>query len=494
MYRKRQAILSLLGVLLVALGTAAVITTSHESQGTGAPATGATSTPTSISHTYPTGPRDHPGVWEAVPYVPLEPVHSALLPDGQVIMWGEDRNTFLFDYRTRSFSGVIESNTNLFCGGLALLPDGRLLVAGGTKEYNMTTGEWMGLDSAEIFDPATKKWTQIPNMTGGPRWYPTQITLADGRVAVFTGTENGIINPNVEIYDPVSNTWSPAGELTLPMYARGHVMPDGKVVLFSTPDQATYVWDPATGTASRGPIQLLGYRLALDQKPSATGGSVMVDAVRGRLVLFGGPHGGVQAHSAEAFDYATRSWSWGTRLNHDRQWVTGVGLPNGDVLAVGGDTGLLDLPPIPAEWLDLATGSWIDVAAPHNRLPYHSTALLLPDGSVLATNQKDRVTEIYKPWYFFAGERPVITHAPSRIAYGQGFAIATPDAEDVQQVVLVRVSSTTHGLNTDQRRVVLDFVEAAGEITAVGPTTSSIAPPGYYLLFLLDDRGVPSEG
>lgn len=107
--------------------------------------------------------------------------------------------------------------------------------------------------------------------------------------------------------------------------------------------------------------------------------------------------------------------------------------------------------------------------------------------------------EVYKPWYFNA-TRPALASAPPVIAYGQPFPVATPDAENIHHAVLMRLGSVTHSLNTDQRLVRVSTVRLPGGpggeglVLAQAPLFPTVAPPGYYLLFLLDGHGVPSKG
>jgi hypothetical protein len=123
---------------------------------------------------------------------------------------------------------------------------------------------------------------------------------------------------------------------------------------------------------------------------------------------------------------------------------------------------------------------------------YHSTALLLPDGRVLSAGgeQTGASAEIYSPPYLFKGARPTITSGPSSVRYGQVFSVATPDAANISQVTWIRLGSVTHSFNQNQRLNHLQFAQATGaDITA--PATN-LAPPGHYMLFLVNSNGVPS--
>jgi galactose oxidase len=149
------------------------------------------------------------------------------------------------------------------------------------------------------------------------------------------------------------------------------------------------------------------------------------------------------------------------------------------------------------------TETWREVAAHVTPRNYHSVALLLPDGRVLSgggglcgtcpTNHPN--IELFSPGYLFnadgsLADRPTILTAPSSTRYGNTFSVTT-DAE-IERFHLVRLASTTHALNTDQRFLSLEFTRAGNAYTINAPSDSNIALPGYYMLFALDPQGVPS--
>src|SRR5262249_54851491 len=132
--------------------------------------------------------------------------------------------------------------------------------------------------------------------------------------------------------------------------------------------------------------------------------------------------------------------------------------------------------------------------------------LLLPDGTIwLAGGNPDNTyephMEIYKPAYLFtrdinnnvvAATRPTIANDPGTVNWGSSFTIQTPDAANISSVVLMRNGSSTHAFDMDARLVGLSFTAGSGTLTVTGPPTGNIAPPGYYMLFILNSAGVPS--
>jgi hypothetical protein len=131
---------------------------------------------------------------------------------------------------------------------------------------------------------------------------------------------------------------------------------------------------------------------------------------------------------------------------------------------------------------------------------YHSAALLLPDGRVLAaggepstaTFASAQTAQVYSPPYLFKGSRPTITAAPTRVGWGSTFAVTTPDASTISSVALIRPSAVTHANNMDQRYVPLAFTKTTKGLSVTSPANGNWAPPGFYMLVIENASGVPS--
>ena len=236
------------------------------------------------------------------------------------------------------------------------------------------------------------------------------------------------------------------------------------------------------------------------------GSAVMYEP--GKVLVMGG--GDPPKNTAEVIDLnaASPSWRLVDSMQFSRRQINATLLPDGKVLVTGGTaapgfsdpSGHVDA----AELWDPATENWTTLAS-SSGIPrvYHSTALLLPDGRVLSTGGNDHPeTEIYSPPYLFKGARPTITSAPASVAYGQSFFVGTPNAAAISKIRILRLSSVTHAFNQSQYINELSFSQTPGGLnvtaprapTAIGSPSAPpvVAPPGHYLLFILNGSGVPS--
>jgi hypothetical protein len=191
-------------------------------------------------------------------------------------------------------------------------------------------------------------------------------------------------------------------------------------------------------------------------------------------------------------------------MAYARSFLNLTELPDGTVLATGGETdkngGNISNAVYAAELWSPATQNWKTLASMHTPREYHGTALLLPDGRVVESGMgadfgnvpNELSAEFFSPPYLFKGPRPTITQAPAQISYGQNFFVATPDSTTITSAVLIRTGAVTHFFDMNTRFVPTTFQQAAGGLTLTAPATVNQAPPGYYMLFLVNSNGVPS--
>lgn len=456
-------------------------------------------------------------------------VHAGLLPTGKVLMFSGTAEANL-PRESRVWDPVSDTLTSqsfgddLFCAGHAMLPDGRVLVNGGA-----IPGQGRGIKSTHIFDPVVESWTKVKDMNHA-RWYPTTLALPDGRVITFSGRdENAAVVPQVEIYNPATNTWAdlPASaNKSLDIYPSLHLMPDGTILYTGTRwDGSSAAWMSPPASARLNLATNTWSNVDDHEIPDRTEGfSVLLppfepgpfihehdDIPKPRKqpptltrVLVVGGHGATA--TAEIIDLkdATPAWRRTADMNFPRRNVNGVLLPDGKVLICSGirhfkwdsDPGYV----YESELFDPQAEIWT-VAAPMTAgRQYHSASLLLADGRVLNVGSQSAVVremrmEVYSPPYLFRGPRPKISFAPATAGYNHDFVIESPDSCRLDRVVLIRPTVVTHHTNPDQRYLPLKWRrDGHCGLRITAPPNSCLAPPGYYLLFVLDDCGVPSVG
>jgi len=449
------------------------------------------------------------GQWQTLPTtMPINPVHVALLRTGKVLVVSGSGNV---PSNTNYQAGVWDPATDtvttqplawdMFCNGMVILPDGRPFIVGGTLAYD----PFHGYTKTAAYDPSTGQFTDLETMAHG-RWYPTATELGDGTVMAFSGlSDTGPTNTTVEIYK-MGSGWSQEYDAgwTPPLYPRLHLLPNG-TVFYSGPTNGSALFDPGSHTWS--------YVAGTNYSSGRTYGSSVLlpltpaNGYQPRVMIFGGGNPATATTEIIDLSAASPTWQWGPPMSEPRIEMNAVLLPTGKVLALGGSTNDEDATTasLNADLFD-ANGTSM-TSAGQNAFPrlYHSVAILLPDATVLvAGGNPTRGTyephmEIYSPAYLFAADgsrapRPAISSSPGQIGYGSTFQVGSPDAASISSVVLVRAGAVTHAFDMDQRVVGTSFTASNGSLTVTAPPNGNIAPPGYYLLFLLNSAGVPSVG
>jgi len=152
-----------------------------------------------------------------------------------------------------------------------------------------------------------------------------------------------------------------------------------------------------------------------------------------------------------------------------------------------------------AEVWNPQSGTWTTWSSNAITRVYHSTTVLLPDGRLVFAGSGDgnnlpneENAEIFEPPYLFNGPRPTITTVAAQWKFGQRVQLTTPDAASITKVSLLRLNSTTHAFDMNQRYVQLSFSRQAGALTLTIPSLKNKLPPGHYMVFILNGAGVPS--
>jgi hypothetical protein len=371
---------------------------------------------------------------------------------------------------------------------------------------------------------------------GGGRWYPTLVLLGDERVLAIGGASSSDSDYENNIMLEVFENGSPgkwidqgrqsdvnfvggSGDLD---YPRAFLLPNGNVFVVHVYDGTigfSHEWNPVsrawrTYLNTPGPIYDYSPAVLLPLLPSLN--------YNARVLIAGGK-------SPKKIDLSLENPQWvdtsprklenaPLRLNS-----SAILLPDGKVLVVGGvpdklhDESALASHTNVAELYDPSTDSWQNLAEANVIRNYHSVALLLPDGSVWTAGSnkntdpswKDDVggvpnpkfdrrelrIEIYYPPYWKL-IRPAISSIDNpSMSYNTPIRIFTSKTTSISSVALIRCSTATHALNPDQRFIGLVIHERDFESIIVNPPPSqNIAPPGYYMLFIIDDGNVPSPG
>ncbi|GEM_PF-958178 len=438
------------------------------------------------------------GEWSAVLPLPAVPIHATLLPNRQVMFWARDdarldSDTFVWNMETNQVTTIVNPYTHLFCAGHSLLPDGRLIATGGHH-----IDAFRGEPHTNFFDFKTNSWTPGPLMNAG-RWYPTNTTLANGEVLVVAGTDiNQDNNPLPQVFQ-LNGTYRSltTAELGMPLYPFMTLAPDGKVFNAGPEQDTRFLNTTGTGAWTPGPRSNFGFR--------SYGSAALYDI--GKLMLVGGGET-PPTNTAEIIDLtaANPEWRYTGAMQYARRQHNATVLPDGNVLVTGGTSspGFNDPSDsvFEAEMWNPVSGQWTTMASHAERRLYHSLAMLLPDGRVLSaggglpaaggTDYDHNNAEIYSPPYLFKGARPSITVAPDEIALGSAFKLKTPEFATISKVSLIRLASVTHSYDMEQRFIPLAFQKGGGSLTVSMPANAAVCPPGYYMLFILNQQGVPS--
>ena len=490
------------------------------------------------------------GQWTGDIPFPNIPVSAAVLPNGQLLTWSaylpNDRQgdlrkvpsqtyTSVYDPATGAFTPIVESSmmADMFCSGIAYLADGRIMVNGGSSSYHTA-----------VYSPATQIWVSGAMMNIA-RGYNSTVTLSTGEAFTIGGSWSGEQTPkdgevwtagqgwrqtsisenNILGIDPIDT-------------AQGYITEgDDHPWLFAAPNGRVFHAGPSPlmnwiDTTGVGSITPAGNRA--DDPYSINGIAVMYQP--GKILKTGGAPS-YTAAAATASTYAIDITAGLADpaapvtvrklppMAYPRAYANGVLLPGGKVLVIGGQSNALqftdDTSVLTPELWDPATEGFTVLAPMQTPRNYHSVALLLPDGRVFsgggglcgegcAANHQDGA--IFSPPYLFNADgvtpasRPVIQvtgsvppatalsgpfDATLSVLLGSTFAITA--SEPIKSFELIRLSATTHTINTDQRRVPLTIAGVIGSnYAATMPADPGLVVPGYWMLFALDAKGTPS--
>ena len=460
------------------------------------------------------------GSWSPVIATPVVPVFEAVLPNGKVLIWDSVGDNAAESYPQHNFTRAMVFNpadnthkrvdlqgTNIFCAGFAHLADGNILIAGGNANAQLA-----GTVRTYVFNWQTETWTRGKDMAAA-RWYPSVARMANGEEVIVGGGPT-----TAEVYQ-ANGAIRPLTGFTrygARLYPFLESRPDTQLGLIGP-----YATGYTVNTPGNGVITGTGTRDSMNRDY----GSFATYDVGKSIVVGGGniTEGGVAKVPTKTAVVMNSSTglvptvaATGSMASGRRQHNATV-LADGSVLATGGMTsaaksGLVDLThaATAAERWDPATGQWTVLASASRIRQYHSTAVLLPDGRVMTggggicgvcmnVGYLEKNLEYFSPPYLYkkdgTGEpatRPTISAAPAGIGINTTFSVTVGEAVGISKVALVALGDVTHGVDQGQRYVPLKFTAAGTTLTVTGPPTGGVAPPGHYMLFVIDTAGVPS--
>ncbi|KID84301.1 Galactose oxidase, beta-propeller [Metarhizium guizhouense ARSEF 977] len=477
-----------------------------------------------------TGPAPYAGLgkWGATIDFPTVPVAAAVDPvSGKVLVWSsytydnylgstQDRVfTSLWDPATGAVTPKLVDDTDhdMFCPGISIDGAGQMVVTGGNSASKTT-----------LYDFASGAWLPGPDMTVA-RGYQASATLSDGRVFTIGGCwSGGWFDKNGEVYDPRARTWTGLPQaLVRPMLtadAQGIYRADNHAWLFGWRNGSVFQAGPSTAmnwyaTAGNGSVSPAGQRRS-DRGADAdamNGNAVMFDALAGRILAFGGAPSYQDSQASAAAHLITigdpgkpadvrfaSNGLWSPRAFH-----TSAVLPDGTVFITGGQSYAVpfsdETPQLTPELYDPAADAFYKQQPNSIVRVYHSVALLLPDATVLSaggglcgdcnTNHFDG--QVFTPQYLLTKDGQPAVRPVIRSATLSGRTVAIETDSSVASASLIRFGTATHTVNTDQRRVPLTLVRVGtNRYTAEVPADTGVVLPGYYMLFVMNEKGVPS--
>jgi hypothetical protein len=345
------------------------------------------------------------------------------------------------------------------------------------------------------------------------RYYPTITTLANGTMLAVSGHDtslNVVLIPEVSTPTGWRKLSSASLKIDTPYYPPMFVAPNGKVFMAGFDPISRYL--DVTGTGQWTPV-------ATRRVAGRVLGSAVMYAP-GKVLYMGGGAGvesqyaGAPTATAEVIDLNAPSPAWTSTgsMVYARRQLNATILADGTVLVTGGTSGpgfndQAGAVRVAERW-DPETGKWTAMAAEMRNRTYHSAALLLPSGRVLSSGggegggisyaNAEFSAQVFSPPYLFnpdetVAARPTISSAPTSLSYNQTFTVESPNARSIVRGTLIRASSVTHAFNQSQLLYPLTFsLSGPTTLSATAPANGNLAPPGPYMLFLVNSSGVPS--
>lgn len=382
--------------------------------------------------------------------------------------------------------------------------------------------DFQGIRAAYEFDPEAERYIPVAPMRDA-RWYPTLVTLADGRVLAVSGLNDvgDVVPGDNEIYDPTTKKWSTGPFRYFPTYPSLFLTKGGK--LLYTGSNAGYGpadkgREPGLWDLEKNSFTKLG-GLSDPDRLETSSSLLLPPAQDQRVMVLGG--GGVGESPASTARTSIVDLSKegpvfrdGPALPQGTRYLSSVLMPDDTVFTSGGSRdyrgrGGSDI--LRAQFYDPKTNAFAAAADPTVGRNYHSEALLLPDGRVATfgsdplfddtDNTKlgtfEQRIEVFTPPSLYRGgaDRPVLGEGPQELDQNGRATFKTKDAARIAEARLMRPSAVTHTTDVEQRSVELGLTREPDGVTVTVevPKDRTLVPPGWYMVFVTDRDGIPSE-
>ena len=431
-------------------------------------------------------------------------VHAVVMPGKVLVIAGSGNNVASFaagTFRSLICNSAMQNcrsvrtPSDLFCSGHVLLPDGRVLVGGGTAAY----GAWRGAKYLWAFNPRTNTYQQLKPMEVG-RWYPTLVTVSGGQTLITGGIDhNGKFTASAELFNYRDNTHRLITRYAmgvkddkLPLYTR-QVLTDNPNVVFYT----GVAWGGYTGRVSplfwnfrTGAVRRVAGLRAPTQRDGAAN-CFYGDAKDGRIMVMGG--GPTANNLVDIIDIDSKSprFRAAPGLRAKKQYVSCITLPNGWVFeANGGSKNTIQGASYEASVFKTFGGAptALNSLPPGNHRQYHSNLLFLDDGRIVSFGSNpDKQARSLSVLYFtppeIQGSRPTLTKIPTTVTRGKTIKIKHKRGD---KLVFRAPDASTHGMNAGGYIQTLKL-KKHGKVKL--SLSAAQMPPGYYQVMVVDTKG-----
>ncbi|KAG9284523.1 hypothetical protein G9A89_014127 [Geosiphon pyriformis] len=485
------------------------------------------------------------GQWDYVGVSGVSSMHGILAPgtnkvifigrvekETQVKLNGKYAYSTEYDLDTNTIR-PLSVRTNTFCSAGSYLPNGTLINLGGAEATQGVPSGYNKIRSFTPCDDGSCDWVESEISLVANRWYPTVEQLADGTLFIIAGSVKGVYVNNETVNVPSFETYppSPQGVVqfdflveTLPynLYPMVHLLPDKN--LFILANTRAIIFDTNTWSIKNRLPDIPG----VPRNYPLTGASVLLPLSpendwNPEILVCGGANklnrNASGDHTCGRIKPLSDSPTWEMdTMPFGRVMPDMTLLANGELMILNGCnqgtagfTKCSDptLTPVIYDYTRKIGSRFKKMQPSYIPRMYHSIGFTVPSGQVLVSgsnpNRKPLIdgpypteyrVELFSPTYMFTGNpRPLIVNAPGSVSYGQNFVIniITYRKKPKIKANILNSGFVSHSTHMSQRLVWLTAkLVSVGKVKLTAPPAGGVAPPGPYLLFIVED-GVPSK-